>query len=265
MADDGYQALSEDGAGPFVLLGGGDAALLVPGALEAALRRMGLEPVAVTPPRDATPEYDGGCFDIRLGAQRACIGLAAGSLVDESRCHPETLWAGTGAAPPGEAASATLMCRPQWGQQADRIAVSREFCKLAVLLVDLLGARHIYWSPARLWSEAAAFRAAVAEMLVSGMPPLLHLLAFQDMPGGGIATRGLSFFAGQELHLVDGAGLDRKDAVRRLARLALDIMVHGPITAPRRFRGLTEGETLRVGPATGADGAGILIVTILRE
>jgi hypothetical protein len=265
MADDDDQALWLDNRGAFVLLGGGDAALLPAGALATALRRMGLDPAAAAPTGNAPTDYNGARYEIRLGAQRVCIGLAAEPLVDESCCDPATLWAGSVATPIDAHASATLMCRPAWGALADRVADSREFCKLAVLLIDMLGAQQIYWSPARLWSDAVAFRAAVAEMLVSGMPPLLHLLAFQDMPGGGLATRGLAFFAGQDLHLVADGGLDRKDAIRRLARLALDIMVHGAIRAPRRFRGLADGEYLRVGPATGADGCDILIVSITRE
>src|SRR3546814_18402442 len=48
-----------------------------------------------------------------------------------------------------------------------------EFFKLVVLLIDLFDASHIFWSPARLWSDAPQFRAAVAEILASGMPPVL--------------------------------------------------------------------------------------------
>src|SRR3546814_3097868 len=58
-------------------------------------------------------------------------------------------------------------------------AATREFFKLVVLLIDLFDASHIFWSPARLWSDAPQFRAAVAEMLASGMPPVLHLIAFR--------------------------------------------------------------------------------------
>ena len=38
---------------------------------------------------------------------------------------------------------------------------------MLVLLIDLLGAEQMFWSPARLWSDAAQFRAAIAEMQVS--------------------------------------------------------------------------------------------------
>jgi len=249
----------------YVLLGGGNPAVFAPGALEPALRHIGIAPVGGESQRDKDSLFASEIWRIKFGQQQALAGPAADSLIDESLCHPETLWAGNTAVTTGIAHATTLLCQPVWDAAIDRVTASRELFKLSVLLIDAMGAQRFYWSPARLWSDATAFRQAVAEMLDSGMPPLLHLLAFQDMAGGGMVTRGLAFFSKQELHLAAGAGLDRKDAVRRLARLALDIMVHGPIHAPRSFPGLIAGENMRVGPATGAEGASILIVTITRE
>src|SRR3546814_15721579 len=73
---------------------------------------------------------------------------------------------------------------------------------MMVLLIDLFDASHIFWSPARLWSDAPQFRASIAEMLASGMPPVLHLVAFRRKDlrsGASITTRGLALFAGPEL------------------------------------------------------------------
>jgi hypothetical protein len=262
MPDSNDQATPGVASDPYLLLGDGSPTLLETGALALALRRMGLNPVAGAAD---DVEIRGESWLVRLGPQQADIGLAAPALIDESICHPETLWAGSAGTGPGDGPRATLLCRPKWTVPMDRVTANREFFKLAVLLIDMSGAQQIFWSPARLWSAVSAFRQAVVEMLDSGMPPLLHLLAFQDVPGGGIITRGLAFFSNQELHLVANAGLDREEAVRRLARLALDIMINGSINAPRRFPGLVPGETIRVGPATGADGASLLIVTINRE
>src|SRR3546814_3138481 len=79
-------------------------------------------------------------------------------------------WAGAGACwcVTPEAEDAALLLDP---------AATREFFKLVALLIDLFDASHLFWSPARLWSDAPQFRAAVAEMLASGMPPVLHLIA----------------------------------------------------------------------------------------
>src|SRR3546814_13714843 len=71
-------------------------------------------------------------------------------------------WAGAGACwcVTPEAEDAALLLDP---------AATREFFKLVALLIDLFDASHLFWSPARLWSDAPQFRAAVAEMLASGI------------------------------------------------------------------------------------------------
>ena len=99
----------------------------------------------------------------------------------------------------------------------------REFFKMMVLLIDLFDASHLFWSPARLWSDASQFRASIAEMLASGMPPVLHLVAFRRREGAGgasMGTRGLALFAGQELEAPVPDGWTVAEMVRRLSRLA---------------------------------------------
>lgn len=152
------------------------------------------------------------------------------------------------------------------GTPTEPVTSARQLFKVAVLLADMLGAQHLFWSPARLWSEATAFRLAVSEMLDSGMPPLLHLIAFRrgDTQEASLETHGLSHFCGQELRLVVAEGLDRAEQVRRLARLALDMMLHGPVLAPRRFAGLVPDEWLDVHAADGGEETW-LIVRIVRE
>lgn len=89
------------------------------------------------------------------------------------------------------------------GADADgRTQRIREFFKIMVLRIDLFDASHILWSPAELWSDAPQFRASVLEMLDSGMPPLLHVVAFRREEVAGtvsVRTRGLTFFAAREL------------------------------------------------------------------
>ena len=134
----------------------------------------------------------------------------------------------------------------------------REFFKIMVLLVDLFDAGHLFWSPARLWSDAPQFRAAIAEMLASGMPPVLHLVAFRRREGAAgadeIGTRGLALFAGQELAARMPDGWTVADMVKRLSRLALDMMLNGPVNGARTMRGLESGEWIDVSPPSGSDG-----------
>src|SRR3546814_2830630 len=82
-------------------------------------------------------------------------------------------------------------------------------------------------------------------MLASGMPPVLHLVAFRRRDAGDgaiMVTRGLALFAGQELEARIPGGWTVAEMVRRLSRLALDMMLNGPVHTARTMRGLDAGE-----------------------
>src|SRR3546814_21064180 len=120
--------------------------------------------------------------------------------------------------------------------------------QMMVLLLDLFDASHVFWPPARLWSDAPQFRAAMAEMLVSGMPPVLHLVAFRRGEKGGAAvvrTRGLMLFAGQEIAAPIPAGWTIAALVTRVARLALDMSLNGPLLAAQATPGLQPCQKVR--------------------
>lgn len=238
---------------------------------EQELRRMGLMPEAV----DEALTYFAGqatgqVWKIRFG-QRAFLT----AQIDSDYWLPH--WLGTDVEVAGSRPNLTanygamLALAPLAGTviapEDSDIASTRALLKVATLLADMTGASHIFWSPARLWSEIPAFRSAVTEMLDSGMPPLLHLVAFVDGQGGQyLETRGLSYFCGQELRLIDAGNLSRTEQVRRLARLSLDMMMNGAIAVPRRFPGLGAGESIAVAPG-GAEsgGASVLVVRIEQE
>ena len=142
-----------------------------------------------------------------------------------------------------------------------------EFWRGLALLIDLLGAQRIFWSPARLWSDAGEFRSTVAAMQASGMPPVLHLVAFRhrDGPGGArVATRGLAALAGQELEAAVPEGWDMAAIATRLARLAADMMLSGPVLQPRQAPGLTSGEWVALRPQRGIGGAPGTVLVELR-
>jgi hypothetical protein len=262
MPELGRHSRDADLVDAYLLLGGCDAAKVEGDAFPALLRRMGLSPA---PADDAALAglFDDPAWTIRIAESSTITGRAASSVVAAATADDVTI-STAGAVDFGTpGTTATLLCHPRWRDGVDRVAASRELLKITVLLADAMAATTIFWSPAGLWSEAQTFRQAIAEMLSSGMPPLMHLLAFDHRPDGVTITRGLRFFAGQELQLLPGSGLDRRESIRRLARLALDIMIHGAITGPRSFPGLVDGERIRVGPATGADGAAVLIVTVI--
>lgn len=253
MSDKGRPPVAAAGQDrSFLLLAGCNPAALAAGKLEPDLRRIGLCPEAREPVASLTNIFDGTMLAIRFGDHDALAGRAAAAVLQS--VLPPQAYPDDGCA---------LACVSVSETAKDRILHSRELFKMAVLLIDLTGAEQLYWSPAGLWSDARQFRAAVAEMLVSGMPPVLHLIDFRpDDATAALRSRGLAHFAGQELALRDGGGLDHKELVRRLARLAIDIMINGPVRAPREFPGMTASERIRVVPGAG-DEAGTLFVSLI--
>jgi hypothetical protein len=214
------------------------------------------------------PEYiDGGvpdfsahiespCFRLTFGAVSVIAGRAVGEALDMADPdHPSTSliaaslpqgWRGNGQC---------WIFIPEdsdgWEPSAPQRVRMREFFKMMVLLIDLCDASHIFWSPARLWSDALQFRASAAEMLASGIPPVLHLVAFRRREtddGASMGTRGLALFAGQELEARIPGGWTVAEMVRRLSRLALDMMLNGPIRHARTMRGLGAGEWINLSP-----------------
>lgn len=254
MADKGCFPVATAGDDqPFLLLAGCTPAVLGANRLEPALRRMGLQPEASLSCAEAAL-FEGAVQTIRFGDHSAHVGRAAAGVVQASA-----------SAMAGPEPDDILACVPVSAADGDRVAYSRELFKIAVLLIDATGADQLYWSPAGLWSDARQFRAAVAEMLISGMPPVLHLIAFRPDPASAaLRSHGLAYFAGQELEVRDGGNLAQKDVVRRLARLAIDIMINGAIRAPRDFPGLTSDERVRVEPSESDQAATLFVSVVAR-
>lgn len=227
-------------------------------AVEASLRRMGLKPERI--------DHEGGdiaeriampCFRLAFGAVSVRAGPAAEAALDFADPeHPSTSLLAASLPQKWRESGACWIFVPERDPQAPEASTEqptrmREFFKMMVLLIDLFDASHIFWSPARLWSDAPQFRASIAEMLASGMPPILHLVAFRrrdNGDGASIGTRGLALFAGQELEARIPGGWTVAEMVKRLSRLALDMMLNGPVRYPRTMRGLEAGEWIEMLP-----------------
>ncbi len=243
---------------PFALIVGALAAPADSDAIEALMRRMGLQP---EPLNDGEGDQTGLLaprFRLRFGGVSVLAGAAAPSMLDlADPADPGTSLLAASLPPGWRDAGACWLFFPDRDNAAAATALPvqmREFFKMTVLLIDMFDASHIFWSPARLWSDAVQFRASIAEMLASGMPPVLHLVAFRRREVGGvdsIGTRGLAHFTGQELEAHIPPGWTVADVVRRLSRLALDAMLNGPIRYPRTMRGLDVGERIGVLPPVG--------------
>ncbi|MDK2762042.1 MAG: hypothetical protein KYX64_11890 [Sphingopyxis sp.] len=254
---------------PFALIVGAAALNGSGKTLEASLRHMGLRPEPVeSAVVDDDPQIAGQRFRLTFGDATVVAGHAAGAalaLADPD--HPSTSL--LGASLPGqwrEGGQCWFFVPegPEKAAGAGALPIQmREFFKMMVLLIDLFDASHIFWSPARLWSDAAQFRASIAEMLSSGMPPVLHLVAFRRQESGEgptVETRGLTIFTGQEMVARIPGGWTVAEMVKRLSRLALDMILNGPVPYPRTLRGLAPGEWIEMLPQPVGRGARSIVV-----
>lgn len=231
-------------------------------AAEASFRRMGLRPEPIAQPGGRS-DVPAASYRLHFGNVSAFAGLAPADALDlADPLDPATSLLAASLPPDWRHSQQIWKLTPVGVGDAvepERLAVRlREFFKLVVLLIDLFDAAHIFWSPARLWSDAVQFRQAVAEMGASGMPPVLHLVAFRsaEAPDGRIVgTRGLALFGGQEIEGRMPASWTVADMVKRLARLALDIILNGAVREERGVRGLEAGEWISLTPLSDADGS----------
>ena len=236
-------------------------------AVETALRRMGLRPERVDGGgADVAARVAAPRFRLTFGAVSVLAGPAADAALDlADPDHPSTSLLAASLPRRWRESGACWVFIPERDPERGAAPASsteqptrmREFFKMMVLLIDLFEASHIFWSPARLWSDAPQFRESIAEMLASGMPPVLHLVAFRRKEigeGASIGTRGLALFAGQELEAQIPGGWTVAEMVKRLSRLALDMMLNGPVQHARTMRGLEAGEWIEILPPLRSTG-----------
>lgn len=226
--------------------------------VEASLRRMGLKPERIVQEGgDIVERITVPRFRLRFGAMSVLAGPAAEAALDfADPGHPSTSLLAASLPQKWRENGSRWLFVPEREPGAPETSTEqptrmREFFKMMVLLIDLFEASHIFWSPARLWSDAPQFRASIAEMLASGMPPILHLVAFRRHDvgdGASIGTRGIALFAGQELEARIPGGWTVAEMVKRLSRLALDMMLNGPVQYPRTMRGIEAGEWIEILP-----------------
>lgn len=244
---------------PFALIVGLDLLGKPLEIAETALRHMGLRPERVDigdDPRFAAPQ-----FRLHFASMTLIAGRASASMLDRADPQdPATSLLAASLPRDWRGEGHCWIFQPEVAHEGQASPVRmRELFKTMVLLIDLFDASHIFWSPAQLWSDAPQFRAATAEMLVSGMPPVLHLVVFrrgETEDGAVMRTRGLASFGGQELEAKIPPGWTVAEMIKRLARLALDIMLNGPLSEPQRIRGIEAGEWASLSPSEDSEPRG---------
>lgn len=234
---------------PFALIIGPRLLGADAGDIETAMRRMGLRPETLqSVPANLTDEVGLPCFRIRFGSVTVLAGPAADDAMAEADpADPATSL--LAASLPADWQSMEKCWRFVPEEIGAALLPQRDYLKLVALAIDLFEASHFFWAPARLWSDASQLRTAIAEMVASSMPPVLHLVAFRRSEVGGaeiVSTRGLALFSDQELQAHLPSGWTIADGVKRLARIAIDVILHGAIDGPQRIRGMTAGESIRL-------------------
>jgi hypothetical protein len=131
--------------------------------------------------------------------------------------------------------------------------VHRRLLMLGQWIGESLDATTAAWMPARKLTRFAWFDNVVRQYLAGrGFPSLFHISFLEGRPGE-IATRGLRYFTGQEIHLTLPPDYRRADADERLADIIADIIAHGRITLLSRSKDSVRSETLTYTPSANLE------------
>ena len=151
------------------------------------------------------------------------------------------------ASAPDLSAGHTLAFRVADRQRAAGVQPVLRLCTAVGLVAAAIGADSIGWLPANLWSSASLFGEAVVATERQGLPPIMHLVAF-EASDAVIETHGLAWFCGHELRLTAPSAYPEREALRRAARLAIDAFMHDGLAGPMTVAGIDKGEQLVIGP-----------------
>ncbi len=177
-------------------------------------------------------DADAGHIELmRDGLTFDCLGLApATGLRMDSAPQQVDLPAGFDA---GAYALVTLGPGPHLAGAAQLLPVVRGLAGLVLALSELPGVAGVIWLPARLAMSAAWFSGAVGRWLQGGPFPALALTALARSDQG-FASRGLSFFVGQEFVFAGKDGMLREADLRGAVRLTDWLVAHGRVDSPRQ-------------------------------
>jgi hypothetical protein len=128
------------------------------------------------------------------------------------------------------------------------IPLVRAMMGLAADLALALPAKAIVWHPSGSLMDTVYFTRVIVSWLSGGPFPSSGLTTIEELAGGGAVSRGLRFFAGQEI-LVEPFTGDASGETARLAAIVVNHVIrHGRITGLQELSG-PEGETMVVEPS----------------
>lgn len=110
-----------------------------------------------------------------------------------------------------------------------------------------LNALAVVWHPAHVVSGFSYFSEVVSDYLAGGAFPVLALVNFKADDNGVITSTGLALLSGQELQVTEN-GMEQRETMRRVVRVAHDVAVNGPIRQEVKLGGIEPDEILELEP-----------------
>lgn len=159
-----------------------------------------------------------------------CHGIAPGPAAP---LPPVGTLLGLTTAPAGEAIS--IQPGPHIASGIALAPVVRVLLGLAADLARLPEVMAVCWHPSECWMAPDYFARIATDWLGGGAFPALGLIALARDPAGGLATKGLAFFIGQELALSPDLDLLPEAMAKLAIRLIDSLITLGPIVEPREF------------------------------
>lgn len=142
----------------------------------------------------------------------------------------------------------TLEPAPHLAEGRGLMPVVRALAGLGAELCQLEGVTGVYWRPAHCWMTPKYFAGVVGEWLKGGPFPGLGLTSLRHVEGGAMASVGLDYLIGQELHFESNRRIAPAAIARIAVRLVNDLVTSGPLQRPAQLRG-PEGELVEVRPS----------------
>jgi len=126
---------------------------------------------------------------------------------------------------------------------------NRALLALGSQIGQAIDASTIVWSPGNTLVGFEYYVEATQQYLEGGPFPSLVQVSFVESVWGALTTKGLDYFADQEIVLTTPVNYRRDEALKRAARIAHDIATNGKIDAEIKTKGLVKGETIHFNPS----------------
>lgn len=134
---------------------------------------------------------------------------------------------------------------PNWSLD---VAHRNRFFANLLHCIDTLNPSHIWWLPAGIVTSSDYFKNGFRRHLIADHAfPMLACIDFTEIGDVIVKSRGLSWFAGQEIKFYRGP-LTMRDSMRIILRIAHDIIMNGPFLECTRIAGLAPGEHFELNP-----------------